>query len=325
MHMKLFAVDAQSHGSALVLRTRISAAFRQYSKDPLIFSDYPSFHAMATALDGALKSSDVILVLASLEAYGETKDLLMRSLHMKTEHRFDVFERAEQALGEWAMSSPQAAVHIEFPVDAEVFITEDGLFSGFCTDAGGQSIFFLPYDEHITVPLLKNGVTEHLKKLSQNRKYRLGHVPFLHQDICEILAAAGLQVAVAKTASSGFIYSPAKKIEGFHRYFLPYEGFEKRGEQALDKYTVKLAIDGSRSLDCPYGIALSNIASKGRERKIHFAVASRKTFSAGCLTADFSADDVGKIDDFFAEGVNSLFSLLKKRLFDENIILRRKY
>lgn len=326
MRIKLFAVDAKSVRSALILRTRVAAAFRPYSQDVLSFSEFSSFAEMASSLNTALKGCEIVVVLVSLQSYAKTKELLMRSMHLKTEHRFDVFEKVQDALGNAAMSSPEAAVHIEFPVDATIFPTENNLFSGFCAHGKKQDVFFLPYDENVTPFLLRTGVAEHLKRLSLDYKYRTSRVRFLHTDICSIVAEAGMQVAVAATPSSRFIFLPGNQLEGFERYFRPYESFDHRGNQTLDKYTVKLAIDASRELGCAYGIALSNIAStgEGNGRRLHYAVASRKTFSSGCLTADFSAGETDKIEDFLAEGVNSLFSLLKKRLYDENSILRRR-
>ncbi|MDR1630802.1 MAG: hypothetical protein LBS36_11440 [Oscillospiraceae bacterium] len=326
MRIKLFAVDAKSVRSALILRTRVAAAFRPYSQEVLSFSEFASFAEMASPLDAALKGCEIVVVLVSLQSYAKTKELLLRSMHLKTEHRFDLFERVQNELGDVAMSSSEASVHIEFPVDATVFETENGLFSGFCAHGKKQDVFFLPYDEAVTPYLLKTGVAGHLKQLSFDHKCRTSRVRFLHDDICGILAEAGMQVAVAATPASRFIFLPGNKIEGFQRYFRPYEAIGQRGKQALDKYTVKLAIDASRETGCAYGIALSNIASTGEGdgRRLYYAVASRKTFASSCLTASFSSDETDKIEDFLAEGVNSLFALLKKRLYEENSILRRR-
>lgn len=323
MRIKLFCVDARQAKSAIVLKTRAAAAFRPFSSEVITFSDYSGFIDMAKALDESLKNCDLVTVFASLESYAETKKLLIRALHLKTEHRFDVYDLAGGALECYDLLSPESSLHTELPVGAVLFVPENGLYPGFCAQSNNQYIMFLPFDDEISPGLLRGKVSAFLDEIAGaagTDGKKAGHK---HSDICRILADAGAQVAIARTPAADFVCSYGGRIDGFHRYFHLCGETEARGKQSPKDYILKLAIYAARDLSCPYGIAVSNIftlkTGGKKELVVYFAVAGRKLACRGSLSASEDED----VDAFFMRSVDELFSLLKKRLFDENPILKR--
>jgi len=323
MRIKLFTVDSQSVKLALVLRTRATAVFRPFSSEGVLFSDFASFSDMAEPFDNALKTSDFIVVFTSLKSYPETKEVLIRALHLDTEYRFDIYSLAGDALAGFDLRSREASVHTELPVGAALFVPTNGLFPGFCVHSKNQYIMFLPFDENITPGLLKGRVSSFLDDINRGIENIEDKPVCGHAEICGILADAGVQVAIARTPAADFISLPGARVEGFFRYFHICGQAEPRNNESARNYVIRLAIMALKSLDCPYGIAISNIfthnAGGAKEYTVYFAVASRKTATCSQLTA---LEDEG-VDDFYARCVNELFTLLKKRLFEENPILGR--
>ncbi len=324
MQIRLFSVDSQSVKSTLILRTKVAAAFRPYSRDVIPFSDYLSVADMASPLDLALRKSDMVVIFSSLNSYRETKEMLFKALHIKTEHRFDVYNLALEELGDVDLLSREASVHSELPVGAALFIPKNGLYPGFSIKAGSRYIMFLPYDEKITTEMFNSQIISYLSGISGDSDKKETRALFSHADICEILADAGAQVAIANTPAMDFICGEGARLDGFYRYFRMSKQAQARSKESPKDYVVKLAIYSAREMDCPYGIALSNIFTsntlEGKELKLYFAVTSRKTASCASLTAQ--KDEA--VDEFLLRAVEELFSLLKKRLFDENPILRRR-
>ena len=87
-----------------------------------------SMAQVSSALSDAFASSDVIVVSAEPSVYLKAKLAILRAMHIKTQLSASVRERMGEQSG---MDSRELSLHCAMPENAEIFLTEDGAFSGF--------------------------------------------------------------------------------------------------------------------------------------------------------------------------------------------------
>lgn len=320
MRIKLFFVDFKPAKADIMLRSQIIDAFQPFSREVITHENYLSFADMAESLDSAFTENDVVGIFPSLESYPTSKDTLMRALKLSTVHRFDIYLHAGDALAGCDFQSPEASVHTLLPVNSALFMPKGGLYPGFCAHSKNQYVMFLPFDSDITTGLLER-VSGFLSEINGGREEE-PPPESIHADICEIIANAGVQVAIARTPTADFICMQSAKITDLHRYLrlcpteTECEFFNPRD------YISKQAILAAKMLRCSYGIAMSNIFTSDRsgqkELAIYYAVASSKS----AKTEKITANEGESIDNFLARAVNALLDLLVNRLYDENPILQ---
>ena len=145
----------------------------QFAADKLrgVLSDYGrcdfklcgSMSQVSASLGDAFANSEVIVVGIEPSAYCKSKLAILRAMHIRTQ----LNEQIKSMMPENAdMTAAQASMHCAMPVNAEIFASADGLYSGFALQSGKQHFILLTLDKLRLEPAVSQGLVPYLEKIS---------------------------------------------------------------------------------------------------------------------------------------------------------------
>ena len=103
-----------------------------------------SMQQVSAALSDAFANSDIVAVGAEPSVYSKAKLAILRAMHIKTALNSTVRESIKDESG---LDAQQLSSHCAMPENARVFLSDDGLFSGFAIRSGKQHFVMLPLDD----------------------------------------------------------------------------------------------------------------------------------------------------------------------------------
>ncbi|MCL2514059.1 MAG: hypothetical protein FWF08_09165 [Oscillospiraceae bacterium] len=316
MKVSLISFSADDELNKISLKAKISSVFRVYCGRVPIIADYKDFKEAAPHLADALKNSDITVIMASKNCFGEIKEKFCRAMSLKMETRFDLFEKISGGIGEESMKSPKAAAHIDYPAECDIISFDDGFFSGFSVHAGKKYAVFLPFAED----RILDGINRHVLKIlriiyNAEQKVKDASYGFL-----VFLKNRKLRVAVAKTKTADFIEEKLAHQDGFDEYvkLLPLK--YKQDQMTPAEYTVKLSFDALDTLGFPYAIAMSDVYKQdapegGSGLYVCLAVAG----GGNADVKQFFPKKNEDMESFLYAAANELFTMLKDRVGDDGI------
>lgn len=103
-----------------------------------------SMAQVSAALSDAFANSDIVAVGVEPSVYSKAKLAILRAMHIKT----TINETVRARIGaDSSLDSQQISLHCVMPEFADVFLSDDGLFSGFSIVSGSQHFAMLPLDK----------------------------------------------------------------------------------------------------------------------------------------------------------------------------------
>ena len=142
--MKISFISLNVSGSESVQSAADQARKVLSSFGETAFKVCDSLQQISASLTDAFASSDVTVLGVETSVYTKAKLAILRAMHITTEENEEVRER----LGERGdLSDKQYSAQITMPVEASVFLTSDGLYSGFAIKAGKQRFVFIALDK----------------------------------------------------------------------------------------------------------------------------------------------------------------------------------
>lgn len=102
---------------------------------------------MLKVLGESFSSSDVTVLLINLSDYIKTKSLLFKAMNIRCVKNAEVIEKIKSDENLSYLNEKQIDAHSALPQNAEPFVMQDGLFSGFGIKSQGQKLLVLPIDE----------------------------------------------------------------------------------------------------------------------------------------------------------------------------------
>lgn len=252
-----------------------------------------------------LKTGDSILILSEPEQYLSLKDTLMRALALPTAVDEELSARLHK-LG-------KDKIHAEMPRGARVFMTEDGVNSGFALRAGKQTIILLPLDEERIDSLLSDGARSYLN--SFNGKTSSSKSDCVENAVnlaVRSLQRVGKKVAVAGTSTSVFVKNAVTGDDESNSVenFVFTEKAQPRGEYSARDYAVLLAKNAMEESETALGAAMTSVFAKSQEdiSEVFICIAvTTEDKAAGRTLYSLPGE---KPEDFLKEAANELLRLV---------------
>lgn len=314
MNIRMFSVNTGDIQKSVLIKARISSYFHEFSDTPVFIDEYPNLASLLPDLSDALSVNKLVVIFSSLGSFSAVKDLLCSSLHLVCEPRADIAELITSRHPEVSADSDEVKRHSVFPVNADVFASDDGVYSGFCCRSErNKYLMLLPFtgedsSDFITariIPILSQ-ITGTVLPEDDLSVYR---------EVCGLLRRVNATVAVANTNAADFILL-AEENAGFgSELFTVSERPVPARTTSPDKFTAALANSAAKEFSRPYGIAISNIFSGKNDGGdnvmfVYTAVSGAGEAEISELSAPASAD----VSRFLQKTVNEVFALLAQRL-----------
>ena len=275
----------------------------------------------------AFNRADVIVAAADEKAFLEQKWNLLKALGLKSE----ICPAVQDVMRESA-TVPDASMkaHALMPKEGALFLSADGLYSGFAVRSGKQTLLFLPLSESRTESIVTDGVRLYFEarakeaaaaqapsKSEQTAPAAPVELPDNNLRFAEtalLLADNEMAVAFARTETSVYLQNGMRNNPSCGDSFVPTEAVADSRESVTERVAC-LAESARQEIGTTLGAAISNIYSLGGNDGmfIHVALADRKTAHVRKITGgpELSAADLVVL------ATDELFSMVQSYLQGE--------
>ena len=233
--------------------------------------------------------SDVIVAAADEGSFLEQKWNMLKALGLKSEICPAVASviRAELSAPDTSMKA-----HALMPKDAAVFLTSDGLYSGFAVQSGKQTLLYLPLSGSRMDEIVENGVepyfADRIAAAAPKAETRVEETPEppdekpqaerptidipdnneRFDETARLLSERDLTVAFASTETNVFIQNGVRSNPLFGESFIPAAVQDDPASRDSRTERIACLADAARQeIGTTLGAAISNIYSLGMDSK----------------------------------------------------------
>ncbi len=298
---------------------------------------FPKRREAFAALADCFQSERIILFFVAAPQYLSAKELLLRLMELPGEPHTDILNTLHRV----PMLPPEIAnAHALAPVDAQVFQTDNGLYSGFAITSNEQVFCYLPLEPSDLRELLKNGLAQYLQRLcpadtprpvaqatqgesedappaqATLEPVRDSHggpeesEPFVSpEELVSALFCAGMDLALAHTVNGEQLAHRLQPVSGYEQVLkLASKPFE-RGDSSRKEHCAALASAAREEQNTVLGAALTDIYSVEGEttRFIYLGIANETHVQVLKLYANEGEDAAALLQ----AAMQKLFMLLR--------------
>lgn len=240
-----------------------------------------SMAQVSAALSDAFANSDIIVVGVEPSVYSKAKLAILRAMHVQT--KINETLRARIGVNN-SLDTQQISLHCAMPESADVFLSEDGLFSGFSIVSGKQHFVMLPLDK-LRLDVQLAGVAAHFEgvvvKDESNDSFEEPQPTAEPKSDCAAKAVAclrenGRKVYFAATASCEMVKELCPE-DAIDDVFVFTDYSVQRADEAPRSYIADLARYAIPDSENALGAAVSNVytgnSQQTGERKYNIYVA----------------------------------------------------
>ncbi|MGN0634788.1 MAG: SpoIID/LytB domain-containing protein [Acutalibacteraceae bacterium] len=328
MKVELFAILKEEMSSQTVAQQRmiegVFASMDGAEVHPFrTFTETKNFFG---EMGKAFNRASVIVAAADEKAFLEQKWNLLKALGLKSE----ICPAVQEVMRESA-TVPDASMkaHALMPKEAALFLSADGLYSGFAVRSGKQTLLFLPLSESRTQGIMTDGVRRYFE--ARAKEAAAAQAPEKAQppvtppvelpdnnlrfaETALLLADNEMAVAFARTETNVYIQNGMRNNPHCGDSFVPAEAVADSRESVTERMAC-LAEAARQEIGTALGAAISNIYSLGSNKGmfINVALADRKTAHVRKITGDpeMSAADLVVL------ATDELFSMVQSYLRGE--------
>ncbi|MBQ3602855.1 MAG: hypothetical protein IJA02_03345 [Clostridia bacterium] len=243
-----------------------------------------SMSQVSSSLSDAFSNSDLVVVGLEPSVYCKSKLAILRAMHVKTQ----LNEQLKTLIGDAKdMTAYQLSMHCAMPVNAEIFPTEDGLYSGFALQSGKQHFVMLTLDKLRLDPVTEKGLKPMLEKYAPEQQERSAAPDSkLAEKAGKMLREKDMKVYFAGTPSCEMVKDLcSEEIENGTFVFTSYTA--QRGDEAPRSYIADLARYAIPQGESALGAAVSNVftgaSQETGEQKYNVYVAVADTAASRVL------------------------------------------
>ena len=273
----------------------------------------------------AFNRASVIVAAADEKAFLEQKWNLLKALGLKSE----ICPAVQDVMRESA-TVPDASMkaHALMPKEAALFLSADGLYSGFAVRSGKQTLLLLPLSESRTQGILTDGVRRYFEARAKEAAAQAPEktqppvkppveLPDNNLRFAEtalLLADNEMAVAFARTETNVYIQNGMRNNPHCGDSFVPAEAVADSRESVTERMAC-LAEAARQEIGTALGAAISNIYSLGSNKGmfINVALADRKTAHVRKITGDAEMSAA----DLVVLATDELFSMVQSYLRGE--------
>ena len=277
MRVRLLSLNVDKSMPFARYQARVVSSIKAYSEDASVFEEYDNLRDLFIALQDALENDELIITAVDNKNYNKLKNALIQALETETVYNSSILNMLES---DEEMDDATRKAFSTFPEPATVFLSKDGLYSGFGIENGTQYLLMLPIDNERINIILRNGVVPFLSKsieipvenefLSEKKFFDNEKVAIAVNRIVE----SGSVVAVNGTQNAEVIKSCGDNIPNFDEVFVFTPHVEDKGDVNATEYAAQLAKVSLDLSAANIGASISDIYTSNDARFICIAVAN---------------------------------------------------
>ena len=236
------------------------------------FEAFTDAKEMLQALSASFSRSKVVTVCADTSRFLYLKKVLFQALSLESEVSGAV-TAVIRSFGD-DIAPETADAHALVPKGASVFISDDGLFSGFAVQSGKQHLIVLPLDLERLDSIIDNGFTAYLKTTLSAAEMPAALPADTDKTaaIAARLIAQGFCAAVAATKSAELIKIKIMPLSGWENAFKFVDCDEDKKEMTQKEYIANLALQARDGTGCSVGASISNVFTDQKEENSLFVL-----------------------------------------------------
>lgn len=277
MEMKLFSLYRNAADTSVKLQIKVIGCLNGFADSDISFDEYTSLKDMFGGLSKALKDSDFIVIAVDSSIYNSTKLKLMTALSLKKEQNEAVLKKLSKLDLDESAQEKNAAM----PEGATVFVSVDGINSGFAVKKGSQTIVMIPFDDQRLDSVLKRGLVPYItnggrltsaseteaapthEEKEEPASQTTSEISEQEKDIAahtlNILKESDVKIAVNGNTNATVMREFAVGLDDFDGYFTFTPHIEDRGDYNVTDYTAQMARSAKDLSSATLGACISDI------------------------------------------------------------------
>lgn len=277
MEMKLFSLYRNAADTSVKLQIKVIGCLNGFADSDISFDEYTSLKDMFGGLSKALKDSDFIVIAVDSSIYNSTKLKLMTALSLKKEQNEAVLKKLSKLDLDESAQEKNAAM----PEGATVFVSVDGVNSGFAVKKGSQTIVMIPFDDQRLDSVLKRGLVPYItnggrltsvsepevaptyEEKEEITSQTASEISEQEKDIAahtlNILKESDVKIAVNGNTNATVMREFAVGLDDFDEYFTFTPHIEDRGDYNVTDYTAQMARSAKDLSSATLGACISDI------------------------------------------------------------------
>lgn len=277
MEMKLFSLYRNAADTSVKLQIKVIGCLNGFADSDISFDEYTSLKDMFGGLSKALKDSDFIVIAVDSSIYNSTKLKLMTALSLKKEQNESVLKK----LSKLDLDESAQEKNVAMPEGATVFVSVDGVNSGFAVKKGSQTIVMIPFDDQRLDSVLKRGLVPYItnggrltsaseteaapthEEKEEITSQTTSEISEQEKDIVahtlNILKESDVKIAVNGNTNATVMREFAVGLDDFDEYFTFTPHIEDRGDYNVTDYTAQMARSAKDLSSATLGACISDI------------------------------------------------------------------
>ncbi|MCH5188974.1 MAG: SpoIID/LytB domain-containing protein [Oscillospiraceae bacterium] len=311
MKVRLLSLNTEKSIPFAKFQARVVSSLKEYTEGNETFVHYEKMLNLFEGFQNALQNDDIIVIAVDKKRYFKLKTAIAQAFEVENVQSPAVLNMLEN---NDSLSDEQRKDFASFPEPATVFLSKDGMYSGFGIDNGEKYIVVIPIDDDRINIILRNGVVPYLAEgLGGEVASILSETQHFDNEKVEIaisrLWETGSVVAVNGTANSEALKNLGEAVEHFNDVVVFTPHVEDKGEVNATEYAAQLARVSLDLSAANIGASISDIYETGESKYICIAVADDENATVRKLYLDD-----GETEEAFIESVAAeLYELIGER------------
>ncbi len=277
MKVRLLSLNIDKSMSFARFQARITSSIKPYMSIENSFESTENIRDFFMLLQDALENDELIITAVDVKNYTKLKWAFIQAFETDVVYDPSVLNMLESNS---ELDDETRKKFSAFPEPATVFLSNDGMYSGFGIENGSQFIIFVPIDNDRINHILRNGVVPFLAKsialpndINLVNKIKSISDGKVAQTVKKLIESNSM-VAVNGTANAEILKSCGDNIEGFDKVFLFTPHVEDKGDVNATEYAAQLAKVSLDLSAANIGASISDIYDSAESRYICIAVAN---------------------------------------------------
>lgn len=244
----------------------IAGVVAKFCPEAVAFENFAGARDMLKGLSASFSRSKIVVVSAETSRYIYLKKLLFQTLSLETETSDTILNTITQRSPD---ENAEAKIsHATVAKNSTVFLSEDGLVSGFAVKSGKQHLIVLPLDLDRLDSIFESGFTEYLKDTISPAIIPADTVApkNILTSVLSQLVSEDNCFAVANNKTAAFIKRRLLSADGgWEKSFKFVDCDEEKKDLTQKEFIAGLARQAQEKGDCSAGIAISNVFISEKE------------------------------------------------------------
>ncbi len=280
MKVRLLSLNIDKSMSFSRFQARIVSSIKPYADADSSFENVENMRDFFGLLQSALENDELIVTAVDVKHYAMLKNAFIQAFETDVVYDPSVLNMLEN---NDEMDDETRKQFSAFPEPATVFLSKDGLYSGFGVENGSQYILFLPIDNERINHILRNGAVPFLAqriKTSETQNFmnaakQIGDAKV--SKAVERLLESQSVVAINGTPNAEILKSCGDSTDRFDDVFIFTPHVEDKGDVNATEYAAQLAKVSLDLSAANIGASISDIYDSGEARYICIAVANNES------------------------------------------------